>query len=49
MERRLTKCSGPNEPPPRSLGALRRSRTQGERVEPATETIRDQVRASGKS
>ena len=49
MERRLTKCSRPNELPPRSLGALRRTRTQEGRVGPATETIRDQVRASGKS
>jgi hypothetical protein len=49
LERRLTKSSGPNERPPRSLGALRRERTQEERVGPATETIRKQVRASGKS
>jgi len=48
-ERRLTKCSRPNERPPRSLGALRRTRTQEGRVEPATETIREQVCASGKS
>jgi len=48
-ERRLTKCSGPNERPPRPLGAPWRPRTQEVRVGPVTETIRDQARASGKS
>src|SRR5437868_15423121 len=36
-ERRLIKCSRPTELPPRSLGALRRTRTQEGRVGPATQ------------
>jgi hypothetical protein len=48
-ERRLTKGSGPDELPPSSSGALRRSRIGEGRVGPATETIREQVCASGKS
>jgi hypothetical protein len=35
--------------PSGSEGALRRARTQEGRVGPATETIREQVRACGKS
>src|ERR1700757_2399588 len=42
QERRLIKCPRPTELPPRSVGALRRTRTQEGRVGPATETIRDQ-------
>ncbi len=49
LERRLNKCSEPDKPPPGMSGALRRTRTQEERVGPATETIRKQVRAGGKS
>jgi len=39
LERRLTKCSGPDEPPPGLSGALRRTRTPEARVGPGTETI----------
>lgn len=42
-------CPGPAERPLRSAGAPRRTRIQEERVGPGTETIRNQVRAGGKS
>src|ERR1700726_3007598 len=45
--RRLTKCSRPDGPPPNPSGALRRPRTQEAHLGPATETIREQVRAGG--
>ena len=48
-ERRLIKCSRPDGLPPSSSGALRRPRTEEGRVGPVTETIREQVCASGKS
>jgi len=48
-ERRLTNCSRPGGRPPRPSGAPRRARTMEERVEPATEAIRERDCAGGKS
>src|SRR6516225_4682399 len=46
-ERRLNKGPRPDELPPSSSGALRRTRTQEGRVEPVTETISERVCAAG--
>jgi hypothetical protein len=46
-ERRLNKCSRPDELPPSLSGALWRTRIWEGRVGPGTGTIRDRVRAGG--